>query len=95
MTINEIAMRILSALKPENQRTWTFKQDPARTRLHFIFQSKLPLFLDIKAIGERFDQLFDVSWQGGQDEFGPCIVFQGRIDGKHLQAIFVLKESEG
>ena len=94
MTTDEIAKRILSALKPENQSTWTFKQDPARTRLHILFESSLPRFLDLKAIGERFDQVFDVSWQSRLDEFGPCIVFQGRIDAKHLQAIFVVKQSD-
>ena len=94
MTTDEIAKRLLSALKEENRKSWTFKQGQATSRLQIIFQSTVPSFLEIKDIGERFDGLFDICWRSRQDEYGPCVVFEGRIDAKHLQAIFVVKESE-
>jgi hypothetical protein len=97
MTPDEIAQTILIALTPVPRSTWDYEVGPATAPVALIFRSTMPTFLDIRAVAGCFSMLTALSYEGGvgdeRDE--PCIVFQGIIGGKLVQAVFVLNGTGG
>jgi hypothetical protein len=96
MTPEQIAEGILNAMKPAERKSWRFQIGPATVLNEIIFRSSLVTILDIVPILKCFSEFPAVSctWQEGSDEENPpCIVFQGGIGGKVVQAVFVLTDA--
>jgi hypothetical protein len=95
MSSDEIGQTILNALTPEARSIWRLEVGVAQAMVELIFRSNTPLVLNINAVARCFSPFPDMSWQVsvGDESDTNCIVFQGGIGGKHVQARFCFDRS--